>query len=218
MTIKINEETREIIKQKSKAGRTGKSLAEEYKVSPSTITYILDPSQREKSMKRQAKTKTLFTRAVHNFCTRQYEPKKEVQDVVEERPERRPYFMVRSFLKYQDKTKGVDTMTHLEIAKKILWPKDGKDSNGYEYPYVSCAMTGRRGSVMAKNKSPERITLDHILSKHAGGENNLETNMQPLLQVINEMKQEHTTGDFFTMIKWIIEGPQFKSWVEKNEE
>jgi len=210
MTSKIKEETREIIKQKSKAGRTGKSLAEEYKVSPSTITYILDPTQKEKSMKRQVKNKTLFTRAVHNFVNRNYTPPREIKD--SDRPERQLYFMARGY--FQNK-KGEDNMTALELAKKVLWPYDGKDKNGNEYPYISCAITGKRGSVMAKNKSPDRITLDHIVSKAKDGPNCLENNMQPLLQIINEMKQEHLESDFFTMIKWIVDGPKFKEWEKK---
>jgi len=210
MTIKIKEETREIIKQKSKAGRTGKSLAKEYKVSPSTITYILDPTQKEKSMKRQVKNKTVFTRAIHNFVNRSYIPPRETKD--SERPERQLYFMARGY--FQNK-KGEDNMTALELARKVLWPYEGKDKNGNEYPYISCAITGKIGSVMAKNKSPDRITLDHIVSKAKDGPNCLQTNMQPLLQVINEMKQEHLESDFFTMIKWIVDGPKYKEWEEK---
>ena len=141
---------------------------------------------------------------------------KKKQKVECQRPERRFYFVLRSFFKDEKgNTKGVDMKSTEEIGREVLWPHDGKDHNGNEYPYVSCAITGKSGSVMAENRSPERISLDHKIAKSNGGVNDLKTNMQPLLQSVNEMKRDYLESDFFTIIKWIADGPKYKEWEEK---
>ena len=193
MTIKHTEEIKEEIKKLYQEGWKNGELSKRFKINPSGITYIVDPKQKEKSTLRQKK-----------------------EEVKCKRPERKFYFVLRSFFKDEKgNTKGVDMKSTAEIARKVLWPHDGKDHNGNEYPYVSCAITGRKGSFLEDDKSPDRISPDHIIPKSKGGSNDLKTNMQPLLQSINEMKKEHLDSDFFTMIKWIVDGPKYKEWEEK---
>jgi len=214
MTIKHTEEIKEEVKKLYQEGWKNGELSKRFKINPSGITYIVDPKQKEKSTLRQKKYRTTFKRAISQFVQSKYVKKKE--EVECKRPERKFYFVLRSFFKDEKgNTKGVDMKSTAEIARKVLWPHDGKDHNGNEYPYVSCAITGRKGSFLEDNKSPDRISPDHIIPKSKGGSNDLKTNMQPLLQSINEMKKEHLDSDFFTMVKWIVDGPKYKEWEEK---
>jgi len=213
MTIKHTEELKKEIRKLYQEGWKNGELSKRFKINPSGITYIVLPGQKEKSSSRQQKYRTIFKRVISQFVQSSYIKKEEVEC---KRPERRFYFVLRSFFKdKKGNTKGVDMKSTEEIARKVLWPHDGKDHNGNEYPYVSCAITGRRGSIMVENKNPDRISPDHIIPKSKGGSNDLKTNMQPLLQSVNEMKKEHLDGDFFTIIKWIVDGPKFKEWEKK---
>ena len=213
MTIKHTEELKKEIRKLYQEGWKNGELSKRFKINPSGITYIVLPGQKEKSSSRQQKYRTTFKRVISQFVQSSYIKKEEVEC---KRPERRFYFVLRSFFKdKKGNTKGVDMKSTEEIARKVLWPHDGKDHNGNEYPYVSCAITGRRGSIMVENKNPDRISPDHIIPKSKGGSNDLKTNMQPLLQSVNEMKKEHLDGDFFTIIKWIVDGPKFKEWEKK---
>ena len=214
MTIKHTEEIKEEIKKLYQEGWKNGELSKRFKIYPSGINYIVDPKQKEKSNLRQKKYRTVFKRIISEFVQSKYVKKK--QKVECQRPERRFYFVLRSFFKDEKgNTKGVDMKSTEEIGREVLWPHDGKDHNGNEYPYVSCAITGKLGSVMAENRSPERISLDHKIAKSNGGINNLKTNMQPLLQSVNEMKRDYLESDFFTIIKWIADGPKYKEWEEK---
>ena len=214
MTIKHTEEIKEEIKKLYQEGWKNGELSKRFKIYPSGINYIVDPKQKEKSNLRQKKYRTVFKRIISEFVQSKYVKKK--QKVECQRPKRRFYFVLRSFFKDEKgNTKGVDMKSTEEIGREVLWPHDGKDHNGNEYPYVSCAITGKLGSVMAENRSPERISLDHKIAKSNGGINNLKTNMQPLLQSVNEMKRDYLESDFFTIIKWIADGPKYKEWEEK---
>ena len=214
MTIKHTEEIKEEIKKLYQEGWKNGELSKRFKIYPSGINYIVDPKQKEKSNLRQKKYRTVFKRIISEFVQSKYVKKK--QKVECQRPERRFYFVLRSFFKDEKgNTKGVDMKSTEEIGREVLWPHDGKDHNGNEYPYVSCAITGKLGSVMAENRSPERISLDHKIAKSNGGVNDLKTNMQPLLQSVNEMKRDYLESDFFTIIKWIADGPKYKEWEEK---
>jgi len=214
MTIKHTEEIKEEIKKLYQEGWKNGELSKRFKIYPSGINYIVEPKQKEKSNLRQKKYRTVFKRIISEFVQSKYVKKK--QKVECQRPERRFYFVLRSFFKDEKgNTKGVDMKSTEEIGREVLWPHDGKDHNGNEYPYVSCAITGKSGSVMAENRSPERISLDHKIAKSNGGVNDLKTNMQPLLQSVNEMKRDYLESDFFTIIKWIADGPKYKEWEEK---
>lgn len=214
MTIKYTEEQKKEIRQLYQEGMTNAELVKRFGIGKSSISYIVDPTQKEKTNLRMKKNRTTFKRMLNEFVHR---PEKIIQEVNEyHREERKFYFLLRSFFKdKQVNTKGVNMGEIEKIGREVLWPHDGKDKNGNEYPYVSCAITGKLGSVMAENRSPERISLDHKIAKSNGGINNLKTNMQPLLQSVNEMKRDYLESDFFTIIKWIADGPKYKEWEEK---
>ena len=195
-------------------GYTYKQLTEKFDVSKGTLSYHLGHNQKEKTKKRVQKRRDFFQRKIDQFYDRVMDQKRD-SSYINERPERTWDNKVRSFYKdKQNSTKGLDLMTRRDQMEIHLWPHNGKDKNGLYFPYITCAITGDKHSVMEPQSHPLSMNLDHELPSSRGGPNDLE-NCQPLGTKINQMKGSMNNEEFFEQIKKIIGGPLYKEWNKK---
>ena len=131
------------------------------------------------------------------------------------RPERTWDCKVRAF--YRDKnnsTKGLNMKTRRNEMEEHLWPNEGKDKNGLSFPYVTCAITGKKHSVMEAQAHPLIMNLDHEIPVARGGRNELE-NCQPLGTAINQIKGDRTNEELFDILFDIFRADPFINYVEK---
>ena len=195
-------------------GYTYDQLSEKFNISKGTLSYHFGKNQKEKTLARQQKRRTPFTRKIDQFFDRVIDQKRDPV-YLNKRPERTWEYKVRSFHKDKNSsTKGLNLMTRKQQMEKHLWPHDEKDINGLSFPYITCAITGERRSVMEAQSHPLSMNLDHEIPVAKGGRNELE-NCQPLGTKINQMKGDMTNEEFFAQIRKIIEGPAYKKWNKK---
>ena len=214
--VRLDKQTKEEIIDLYKSGKTQKEIVDLFELSKSTVCYIVNPDQKEKSRNRMQKRRTVFTRKIDSFFDRTYVKPRDHKTMYK-RPERRFEYKVRSiFRDKKDSTKGLDMKTRQQEVRDFLWPIKEKDKKGNEYPYTNCAITDKKVSVMEPDKHPDAMSFDHALPSSRGGANSLK-NIQPLMQRINEMKNNDTNEEFFKHIKLIVEGPLYKEWEKKYE-
>ena len=89
--------------------------------------------------------------------------------------------------------------TRRNEMEEHLWPNEGKDKNGLSFPYVTCAITGKKHSVMEAQAHPLSMNLDHEIPVARGGRNELK-NCQPLGTAINQIKGDRTNEELFDIL------------------
>jgi 5-methylcytosine-specific restriction endonuclease McrA len=206
---RIDPEVWERIENWHHKGWSYTKLSKKYKISKGTLSYRFGKDQKEKTLKRMQKRRDSFQLKVDHFFDRIIDQKRN-PIFINKRPERTWNCKVRSFYKNKlGSTKGLDLMTRREEMESHLWPNKGKDKNGLSFPYVTCAITGNKHSVMEAQSHPLGMNLDHIIPVARGGRNELE-NCQPLGTKINQMKGDMTNEEFFEQINKIIKGPWYQ--------
>ena len=99
-------------------------------------------------------------------------------------------------------------------TKRLKGGNEGKDKNGLSFPYVTCAITGKKHSVMEAQAHPLSMNLDHEIPVARGGRNELE-NCQPLGTAINQIKGDRTNEELFDILFDIFRADPFINYVEK---
>ena len=194
-------------------GLSNKEITEKLGVKQGTVSYHTNNTTKTKGLEYQKKNRTIFVQKVHNFYDTPYMPAIIPKTT---RPERTFKYKVRGF--FRDKkylTKGLDMKSRLKEVEEKLWPYDGKNAEGLEYPYATDAITGLKINVMAPKATPGACNFDHELPKSRGGPNEV-GNFQALHEVINAMKGKLTNDELFSWVDKIIDGPLYKEY--KNEE
>jgi 5-methylcytosine-specific restriction endonuclease McrA len=82
------------------------------------------------------------------------------------------------------------------------------------FPMDTCAITGKKVSVMEAKGHPLCMNLDHEIPVARGGRNEL-SNAQLLKEKINSMKGDMTNEEFFDEIFDIFRADPFIDYVEK---
>ena len=189
-------------------------LAHKFKLSKSTLSYRYGKNQKEKTLQRSQKRRDHFQLKIDHFFDRTIDQKRN-HNLMNKRPERTWDCKVRAFHKDKNNsTKGLDMRTRRDEMNEHIWPNEGKDKNGLSFPYASCAITGKRVSVMEAKGHPLAANLDHEIPVARGGRNEL-SNAQLLKEKINSMKGDMTKEELFDEIFDIFRADPFINNVEK---
>ena len=130
------------------------------------------------------------------------------------RPERTWDCKVRAFHKDKNNsTKGLDMKTRRDQMNEHVWPNNGKDKNGLSFPYASCAITGKKVSVMEAKGHPLAANLDHEILLQGVVETNYQCTI--IKERINSMKGDMTNEEFFDEIFDVVNGDAFTKYIEK---
>jgi len=215
-TNRLEKRVIEEIKLLFKSSLSNKQITEKLGVKKNTVSYYTNSTTKNKSYLYKKKNRTVFMQKVDCFFDSKY-----VQPIgpKQTRPERTFEYKVRAYFRDKNQsTTGEDMKKRTEEVTQILWPYDGKDANGYEFPYATDAITGLKINVMAQKGEPDACNFDHRLPKCRGGGNNVVLNFQPLHEDINALKGKFTNEELFARCKRIINGSLYQEWDSKDEE
>lgn len=195
-------------------GWSYRDLATKFKLSKGTLAYRYGPGQKQKLRDRMKKWRDPWQSKVNQFFDRTIDQKRNPK-LMNKRPERTWDCKVRAFHKDKNNsTKGLDMKTRRDQMNEHVWPNNGKDKNGLSFPYASCAITGKKVSVMEAKGHPLAANLDHEIPVARGGRNEL-SNAQLLKERINSMKGDMTNEEFFDEIFDVVNGDAFTKYIEK---
>tara|TARA_R110000787_G_scaffold286072_1_gene403244 strand:+ start:76 stop:729 length:654 start_codon:yes stop_codon:yes gene_type:complete len=215
-TNRLEKKVIEEIKTLFKAGLSNKQITEKLDVKKNTVSYYTNSTTKNKSYLYKKKNRTVFMQKVDDFFDSIY-----VQPIIpkQTRPERTFEYKVRAYFRDKNNlTTGEDMKKRTEQVEQILWPYDGKDANGYEFPYATDAITGLKINVMAQKGDPDACNFDHRLPKCRGGTNDVVLNFQSLHEDVNAIKGKLTNEELFAYCKLITKGSLYQEWDSKDEE